>query len=246
MKKSRKKITKSLGLLTLFFMLAFLFANSQTIDRSKNSISLGGGLSVPNITTDEGSGNYASNGSSFYIGYSRQLYGSKNGYLALEAKYSLTNNAYAKIDEDVASVNSGSNTSLGTWTGTSDSYSLKSYLLGVSWNNYLSKNNRFVSSVKVYLGSGFLVPPSETFNSSNGYYVKSSEVVSNSFLYSVNGGINYGITKRLFIGINLDFTKSSFSIENQQILYNGGSRPVAPYTVSYSNLNLNGELSFRF
>lgn len=247
MKEFKKNTTKLSIIVLMLFLTTSFCASAQNENRTKNSISIGGGLSLPNFTSDSGSDNYGSSGFDYYVNYDRTIYSAKKGYLSLDAKYLTISNPYALLDSDVKSINSGSNTSIGVWSGTCDNFKLTSYLLGASWSQYLSKNEKFIGFIKFYAGSSSLVSPEETFNSNKGYFIKANESTANSFTYSTCGGFSYGLSKNIYLGINVDYIKSSFLFDNQTITYSGGGSQIkTPYTINYSNLTLNTELSFRF
>lgn len=244
--KKFKTTMKTTIFLILLFLTTSLFVNAQEKNRPKNNFALGVGLSMPIITQNSDSENFGSNGSDLYLNFGREVYAGKKGYLTIDAKYLTISNPYSMLDSDVKSINSSSTTSLGVWSGSCDKFKLSSYLIGAGWNNYISKNEKLVCFFKIYLGSSSLISPAETFNSTKGYFVKTEEAKSNSFTYSTTAGISYGISKNISLGFNLEYTKSSFLFDNQKINFSGGSQIVTPYTINYSNLTANTELSFRF
>ena len=247
MKEFKKNTTKLSIIVLMLFLTTSFCASAQNENRTKNSISIGGGLSLPNFTSDSGSDNYGSSGFDYYVNYDRTIYSAKKGYLSLDAKYLIITNPYAILDSDVKSINSGSPSSLGVWSGACDNFKLSAYLFGASWNEYISKNEKLICFLRMYAGSSSLTSPAETFNSTNGYFIKANEAKKNGFTYSSSIGIAYNLSRNISLGFNIEYIKSSFLFDNQIIFYSGGgSQSQTPYTIDYSNLTANTELSFRF
>lgn len=247
-KQNMKKLNfTKINLLAVICLALFSFtANAQEEVRSKNNIHFGGGISIPILTASGSSENFASNGSNFYINYEREMYRAKNGYLTMGVKYINIANPYSQLESDVSEINSTFPESLGVWSGSSDKFKLTSYLVGVNWYEYISKNKKWACYVNVYLGSATLTSPTQTFTSSNGSFLKIKELKSSDFAYSSNVGIIYDLSKSVSIGFNIDYFKSSFSYNNQELSYTGGSDYVPSYKINYTNLNLNSELIFKF
>jgi hypothetical protein len=99
---------------------------------------------------------------------------------------------------------------------------------------------------KIYLGSGSLTSPSETFNASTGFFIKLNEINTNGFVYSSNTGISYEINNNISLLVNIEYLKSYFVINNQKITFSGGSQDITPYFLKYDNIGINGGISFKF
>ena len=246
MKKSKQNPKMKSIFLTVCLLMISVFVNAQDV-KPKNNISLGAGISIPFLTSDSNSELIASSGSNLSLSYGRKIYTGKKGYYALEARFSNFSNAYSKLDSDLKEVIAISPSSLGTWSGTCDNFKLSSYLLGVSWNEYISTDEKWTCFAKLYLGSGSLTSPTESFKATSGVFMTQNELKSSSFVYSTCVGISYEITKNISFGVNAEFLKSNFTFNNQQITYNlGGSMILPQYTINYSNLGLNTGLTFKF
>ncbi len=232
---------------TFLFSIACLYSSAQ---ENKNRFILSTGVSVPFIKDSDN--NYlGGNGSNFSLTYARQIKSVNRGFYTLDAKFSSITNTYL-TDDSTKDLNSDLElTSVtGSFTSSSDKFKLSSYLLGVSFNRFLSKNNKFIYYTKLYLGSATLINPSQTFNSKNGFVFKSSEVKSSGFIYSTELGFNYDVSKNVSIGTGVGYTKSSFKIDNQKVIGyfsgNSVSENIPSYTLDYANFNLNAELVFKF
>jgi opacity protein-like surface antigen len=246
MKKLKQNPTIKNKILTACLLMMSLFINAQDV-KPKNNISLGAGISVPLLTSsDFDSEAIASNGSNFSISYGREIYGGKKGYFTLDARYSVFSNPYNQLDADTKVINKVI-PNFGTWSGTSDSYKLSSYLLGASWYQYISNDDKWTCFFKFYVGSGSLVAPAESFTTTSGLYINKNEEASSAFVYSTCGGISYDITKNISLGVNVEFLKSNFAFGNQKLTASGGSsQAISPYTIDYSNLGINTGLAFKF
>lgn len=228
----------------MFFLLVTFIGYAQ---ENKNELSLGAGLSMPLITINSLSDNFASNGASFHVEYGRRFYLKSKSFFTVNIKYLALNNPYALTTQDVSALNLETTPELGTWTGSSDKFKLSSYMIGFGWGDYLSKSQKWIYSFKFYLGNASLTSPSQYFESSNGYFIESEKIKDNAFAYSVNTGIDYALTKNIALGFNVDYFKSSFYFENQKINFSGGGNTVAdPYTADYKNLTVSGEVKVRF
>ena len=228
---------------TFLFSIACLYSSAQ---ENKNRFILSTGVSVPFIKDSDN--NYVGgNGSNFSLTYAREIKKVNKGFYTLDAKFSSITNTYL-TDDATKDLNSDFQfTSLtGSWIGTSDKFKLSSYLIGVSFNRFLSKNNKLIGYTKLYLGSATLINPSQTFNSKNGYFLKSSEVKSSGFIYSTEAGFYYDVSKNVSIGTGVGYIKYSFKIDNQKLTGNESSVNIPSYTLDYANFNLNAELIFKF
>jgi|688.fasta_scaffold316789_1 hypothetical protein len=232
---------------TFLFSISCLYSSAQ---ENKNRFILSTGVSVPFIK-DSDNDYVGGNGSNFSLTYAREIIKVNRGFYTLDAKFlSITNTCLT--DDATKDLNSDLElTSVtGSFTGSSDKFKLSSYLLGVSFNKFLSKNNKLIGYSKIYLGSATLINPSQTFNSKNGFVFKSSEVKSSGFIYSTEAGLYYDISKSVSIGTGVVYTKSSFKIDNQKATLNfsgnSASENIPSYTLDYANFNLNVELIFKF
>lgn len=247
MKKKQRQTAIKNVIFTFLFSIACLLSTAQ---ENKNRFILSTGVSFPFIKDSDN--NYVGgNGSNFSLTYARQIKSVNRGFYTLDAKFSSITNAYL-TDDATKDLNSDLEltTLTGSWTGSSDKFKLSSYLLGVSFNKFLSKNNKLIGYSKIYLGSATLINPSQTFNSKNGFVLKSSEVKSSGFIYSTEAGLYYDISKSVSIGTGVVYTKSSFKIDNQKATANfsgnSASENIPSYTLDYANFNLNAELIFKF
>ena len=241
------KLAKKTILLIICAFIMSLCINAQEQPKNKNEITLGGGISIPVLKSDISSDNYASSGSNFYVNYGRNVYSKNKGYFTVDFKYISISNPYATLDSDVEEINSSSPASLGVWSGTSDKFKMTSYLVGLGWNKYILKDEKLIFSIKAYLGSGSLTSPNQNFYSTAGYVIEVKEIKGSGFAYSSYGGLSYKLTENIAIGLGIEYLKSSFYFENQELTYSGGGSKIAdPYTIKYANLNLNSEFIFKF
>jgi hypothetical protein len=231
--------------LNLCFLLISLFINAQDNNKTKNNFSVGAGISIPNLYTVTNPKALASNGSNFSISYGREVYRTKKSYFTLDFKYASFSNPYSNLNSDIDGLNANAS-SAGIWDGTSDNFKLSTYLLGTSWFEYISKDEKWSCFFKIYLGSGSLTFPEVALKSTSGFFMTQNELKSNSFLYSTCGGISYDITKNISLGVNFEVLKSLFTFNNQEITYSGGSEILPTYTINYTNIGVNSGLTFKF
>lgn len=247
MKKNKKKSGIKNLIFTFLFSIACLSSIAQ---ENKNRFILSTGVSFPFIKDSD---NYyvGGNGSNFSLTYARQIKSIDRGFYTLDAKFSSIKNTYL-TDDATKDLNSDLElTSItGSFTASSDKFKLSSYLLGFSFNKFLSKNNKLIGYTKIYVGSATLVNPSQKFNSNSGFLFKTNEVKTSGFIYSTEAGFYYDVAKSISIGTGVGYTKSSFKIDNQKLTAyfsgNSSSQNIPSYTLDYANFNLNVELIFKF
>jgi opacity protein-like surface antigen len=240
MKNSKMELVKKTIFLMICAFIMSLSMNAQEQPRPKNNFSVGGGFSAPLVTSDNVSGNYSSNGSNFSVNYSREIFSKNKSYWTVGLKYINTSSPYAMLNYDLTSMNLSSPSSLGEWDGTVDDFKMSAYLVGLNYNNYISKNKKLSSFLNINIGSASLTSPSQKFSSSKGYFIEVKEVKNNNITYSTSAGFSYNLVKNLALSVEVEYLKSSFYFENQELVFSGGgSEKVDPYTISYSALNFN-------
>ena len=232
----------------LVLLLVFpMFVNSQDIKPLKNNISVSYGISVPSFTSNPEEDVYASNGSNISFSYAREISTKQSHFIALELKYSKINNPYDNLDSDSKDISNSLPSSLGSWSSSANKYELSSYLLGISYNKYLDKRKKLNLSLKIYGGSGGFVSSKENFQSTSGFFVTLEEAKTNSFVYTTSAGLSIKLTKNIFLGIDAEYFKGSFLIENQVVnIDNQNSSFRDSYIVDYNNITLNTSLNFKF
>jgi hypothetical protein len=249
MKKNQKQLAVKNFIFTFLFSISCLFGIAQ---ENKNEVNLSTGISIPLITISNTSENVASQGSNFSFNYGRVISRSEKRYLTLNTKYFSVSNSYSLLDSNVKDLNSNPQlTSLsGVWNGNADKFKLSSYLVGFGFHSYLSKNKKLTSYAKIYIGNATLISPSLNYTSKNGYSINVEEVKNSNFIYTSNAGFSYDVLKNISLGLNVEYAKSSFNFDNQELVYfgaNGAGRDsIDPYAFDYSTLNVNAELIFKF
>lgn len=247
MKKNQKQLSLKNVIFLFLFSFACLFSTAQ---ENKNRFTLSTGVSFPFIKDSDNS-YVAGVGSNFSVSYARKVKSVEKGFYTLDVKYLSITNTYL-IDDATKIFNTTPEITsvMGSFVGSSDKYKFSSYLIGFGFNRFLSKNNKLIAHTKIYLGSGTLINPSQTFTSKNGFVFKSSEVKSNAFVYSTEVGLSYDISKSISIGADVGYIKSSFKVDNQKLLlyFSGQSQEVYDdsYTLDYANFNLNAQVIFKF
>jgi hypothetical protein len=249
MKKKQKQLATKNVIFAFLLSMTCLFSLAQV---KKNEISISTGVSVPVFSYDNASGNAGSQGSNFSLNYGRVISQSEKRFFTLNAKYLSVSNPYSLTDSDVQELNLNSQlTSVsGTWVGSADKFKLSSYLIGLGYHSFLGKNKKLISNIKINIGSATFTSPALNYQSVKGFKINISEVGSSSFIYTSNAGLSYEIFKNTFLGLNLEYAKSSFDFDNQELSYYGangaGANQVNPYKINFATLNANAELIFRF
>lgn len=250
MKKNQKQSLIKNVFFTILFSISCMY--TMVAQEMRNEINLSTGISLPLVTYDYASGNVASNGSNFYFNYGRVVKRFDKKYFTINAKYLSVSNSYSLMGSDIEELNSNSQliSLSGEWSGSADKFKMSSYLVGFGFHSYLSKNKKFISYLKTYIGNATLTSPNLDYISENGYKIKVSELKNSNIIYNFNGGISYEIYKNLSLGFNIDYSKSSFNYDAQKVIYSGingaSTDTINPYSLDYSTLNLNTELIFKF